>query len=407
MQKEMKEIVEKISIPRHVGTENETKVINYLVEKAKSYQLPVKEETFKTSPAFMHGFNTIPYFIFGILICCYTISNAFYYNPITALLFGVLFIIGGFCSENILRSFKRPIIKRFGEQIETRNIIIGEESKNDDLNPKKINIYVVAHTDSKSEGPQPAHVFFLVEYISILLGTFIYGLHVIIFTISFLVTEGIFMHSPTVLIYGLLFGVIDCLRILCKYANDSAGACDDASGVAIVMELMKHFQNSNLENINLIGILSGSEEMGEVGTYNFIKNRKDQLTKEKDHFIIVDGVASKDIIYFTSHGFAFKPLAEFLTSHFQVFLQNNSEFEKKFKISGSWMPPPVNTDHSPVLEYKLPVLAFASTGLVQTHTAQDTPELIDFNTLENFTNLLIDYLKYLDKNCFILLKSNL
>jgi hypothetical protein len=62
-----------------------------------------------------------------------------------------------------------------------------------------------------------------------------------------------------------------------------------------------------------------------------------------------------------------------------------------------WMPPPVNTDHSPIVKLKYPCFVFASPEKVS-HTKEDTPEKIDYHGVSKFYQFLITLLHQIDVN---------
>ena len=116
-------ILKDISIPRHVGTENEKKVIEYLIEQSESFQIPTKVEEFPVSQSFMHIFNRLPYFLMGIAIVVISLLSGIAFNPVLGLVFGTILFVFAFTSEGIIRYFKYKVMYSFGRQFTSKNIM--------------------------------------------------------------------------------------------------------------------------------------------------------------------------------------------------------------------------------------------------------------------------------------------
>jgi len=85
------------------------------------------------------------------------------------------------------------------------------------------------------------------------------------------------------------------------------GASDNASGVAVVMELAQRLKQKPLENIDLRILLTGAEEVGMVGMQNFIKSHKKELSPKIDYFINFDSIGEGEPCWISKEGML-KPL---------------------------------------------------------------------------------------------------
>ncbi|MHA1293009.1 MAG: M28 family metallopeptidase, partial [Promethearchaeota archaeon] len=83
-------------------------------------------------------------------------------------------------------------------------------------------------------------------------------------------------------IIGLIIIVIITLLIFNNKTNESTGAIDNASGVAILIELAKLLNKDRLENIDIIFLWCGAEERGLWGSRQYCSANFDDLILEYD-----------------------------------------------------------------------------------------------------------------------------
>jgi Zn-dependent M28 family amino/carboxypeptidase len=78
----------------------------------------------------------------------------------------------------------------------------------------------------------------------------------------------------------------------------SPGACDDGSGVVVLLELLSNLINDltiTFTDVHLIVLLTNGEEMGLLGSQAFITNHPWRSNIHR--FINVDGVSCKEKAY--------------------------------------------------------------------------------------------------------------
>ncbi|MFW9989921.1 MAG: M28 family peptidase, partial [Candidatus Odinarchaeota archaeon] len=104
-------------------------------------------------------------------------------------------------------------------------------------------------------------------------------------------TQFIFKLINIILLIGFLIFFISI-----RAKNKSIGSVDNASGTAILIELSKLFHNYPLNNIDLIFLWTGAEEMGLYGSkafcYRNFKNLDKEYDLDKSYVINVDMVGS-------------------------------------------------------------------------------------------------------------------
>jgi hypothetical protein len=386
--------VRKLSFPRFVGTANEARARQLIKDECTVLGLGYGLEPFKTSEFFMKYINTIPYFLMGLYVLAFTILSMMIPNPIMVLVMAGVLLVLVFTIEGIIRAVKYPAMYcRFAKSVDSENVVIEKKAAGSGTGTQ--NIYFLAHSDGKTERPDPQR-WFVLEYLAISFGSMALAAHAIAYGVLGLLAGGVFPHEPGWFFYGIILAVIDMLRIsTAYYEGDSPGASDDAIGVAIEIELMKRLASESFQHVNVTSVITGAEEVGEAGAYQFIKKRTGTLDKETCHFIAIDGMCNNHVRYFTSFGYAFKKFSPLVRRAVEDLIAAKHESIKDISFSRSWMPPPVNTDHSAVV--KLGYKAFVMESNVGvTHTSKDTPDVVDYAFAAGFVEFLAALVREID-----------
>ncbi len=86
-----------------------------------------------------------------------------------------------------------------------------------------------------------------------------------------------------IIIFTLVeFAITVTIFLLVYDNNKSKGSIDNASGVSILIELIKLFKKNPLENYDIIFLWSGAEEWGLKGSKSFCKRHRSYLSKKYD-----------------------------------------------------------------------------------------------------------------------------
>ena len=108
---------------------------------------------------------------------------------------------------------------------------------------------------------------------------------------TMLILIGIYVFIQIlVLSYGRLFG------------TPVQGANDNASGVAVMLDLAARLKENDLEDIEFWFVSTGSEETGAVGMKSFLTHYQEDLGKNRTFFIVLDNVGSGTLHYHTAEG---------------------------------------------------------------------------------------------------------
>jgi len=89
--------------------------------------------------------------------------------------------------------------------------------------------------------------------------------------------------NQLIIIFTLVEFVITVVIFLLIFDNNkSKGSIDNASGVSILIELIKLFKKNPLENYDIIFLWSGAEEWGLKGSKSFCKRHRSYLSEKYD-----------------------------------------------------------------------------------------------------------------------------
>ena len=296
------------NFPRLPGTKGEEKAIRLTINNFKEIGFnneQIKVESFK----FSNFYSTI--LIKMIIIFSFSvITTLMVMLYISHIVLYIIIGLSGLIILLILKDNKRPESdtfwnKHFGKYIDSSNVII----KINGLKPASElegDIILSAHIDSKSQTFTSfwrAKTYRTWIYSGMLFGI-IYPIYSIYLYSSYSVV-GILVYSnlPRIffaeIILWVLFSLIlmsNILLVKLKSGNESTGALDNASGMAIVFELSSFFKDNPLKHFNLWLCQFSAEEMGTMGSRFFLKVHGDQFIKGKVFLINSDAVSdARDI----------------------------------------------------------------------------------------------------------------
>ncbi|MFY0602658.1 MAG: M28 family peptidase [Flavobacteriaceae bacterium] len=164
------------------------------------------------------------------------------------------------------------------------------------------------------------------------------------------------------------------------------GADDNASGVAVMLDLARKLKSKNTNNNYLFMAFSG-EEMGLLGSNYFVKNPTID-TKSVSYMINMDmvGKLKKDstlAVYGTGTSPIFK----------QVLNAHNSHFKLIQKESGTGP-----SDHTSFYLADIPVLHFFTGQHEDYHKPSDDSEKLNYNGMKTISNYIFNIISDLDDN---------
>ena len=158
------------------------------------------------------------------------------------------------------------------------------------------------------------------------------------------------------------------------------GADDNASGVAGLLELARHYSNNEIvEPFNFLFIAFGAEELGLVGSRYFTHNPTIPL--DRIHWML-----NMDMIgrYNSDNGLAI--IGYGTSSSFPAIFENITS-DIKFNLSRDGNG---GSDQTSFYKKDIPVLFFHTGGHEDYHKPGDDAEKINYNALESILKLEID-----------------
>jgi len=263
--------------PRLSGTRFEEEAQGTILKIFDSLGLEPKIEQFQADYLLIKLCSRIALLPFGILIL---LGGIFYYfeSPLSALVFFILALFIGLGFALYCQS--SPEFLGLKNRFWSKNfyIQIGKEK------PEK-EILIIAHYDSKSQS-FPIWLRILVYYLGGLFSVLASGLG--IFLVYKYLTASFFLP-----LWGWIFiflALIDFLPIFNRLDNKSPGAVDNAGALGVIFELAEIFKEQFLSRTRLWLVLTGAEELGLLGSRNFVKNHKAELGPNQSWVINLDGL---------------------------------------------------------------------------------------------------------------------
>ncbi len=366
--------IQSLSFPRRCGTPGEERAFHYIYEHFKKCSFECDIQTFHFS-SFLFSIlqRIIPLVILTFL------SLAAYNSSInhTVTFFFIGLALGFFYLTARWNLFSERIAGFQGRQ-KSKNIIA--KIPNDQAQKEFI---FLAHYDSKSQTVpiswRVAGMFiFLFSSLASMMGTI--G-----------IAMGVSSFDRRFLIYPLALCLISIFPSLINFkGNNSPGAIDNASGVALLLELARVIQNKkDKESYAYTFIATGAEEEGLFGSFHFIKTYKEKLKKRKTFFINFDGAgAAGKITILDRYGIPPRKTSIELWK-----LALNAARKNQIDISRGYLPPGTGVDTIPIAYHGFDAITFSSKtlsrALFSIHSSEDVPENISLDSLEELAKLTL------------------
>ncbi|MDX1799148.1 MAG: M28 family peptidase, partial [Candidatus Lokiarchaeia archaeon] len=332
---------------------------------------------------------------------------------ITLILFRmILLIITYFIIKN---AFSRLRKISFVVKEESKSIFTLIKSKNEI--PKRPLVIITAHYDSISANIPyrlQAIIFFIYRLIVVFYGIVFFTSATIFFldllrvipVTNFLI---VFISFSSV---GGVFISIPILYIVFK-ERPSSGAIDNASGVAISIELAKIFNKNPLENTDILILWPGAEEWGLKGSKAFCKNHFQSLKKMYDldnsYNINIDMVGSY-IGLLNKTGLVFR--RKINKDLNDIFGATAKQLNIPLKVYNKVISP--KSDYRSFKKYarkyrtKFQVSLFhSSKDSKYIHSLKDSPDKCSLESLNGCVNICHQALRSIDMRVEVLKKSQL
>ncbi|MFX0083416.1 MAG: M28 family metallopeptidase [Candidatus Hodarchaeota archaeon] len=383
--------VKSLAFGRKVGTEGEIRTINYIRNNLKEEGIKFEIEPF----LLFSIWRTLKLYSIGITFLIFADSLSSFFM-IGFLLFKLMilillfFLIKQFIDSTNLSwlTFKLDKGQIFSKHPISQNLLTTVIAKQD--RRKRPVVILCAHYDSLSVNysgrslisTNVSFFFYFIVYYPINYYSNIY------FAIKLL-------NCLVILVYLIFLLTI-------KIDNQSKGSIDNASGTAILIELSKIFYNKPLNNLDLIFLWTGAEELGLWGSKNYCTNNFKQLDKKynlnNSYIINIDmvgsyiGLVDNDKFFKKSiHKESLNNLITNIAREKEISLRKEKSI---IKLSNDYM---VFRTFAKKLGKKLQICSFNSrTDKKFIHSPKDTPEKCISKNLNDCIEICYFTLKKID-----------
>lgn len=380
----------RISFPRVIGTEGDARAQALIEESFKEVPgASVNTQDFTMSKAYMDGvLNSVHPTIGALMIITFitVLLRSIYAVFVLSL---ILFFLALF-NRQIIR-FLQFRVQGLGKPIPAKNIWTTMEPHQE----VKQTLVFVAHYDSISHVLTP-----LVEgigYTAGFLGGIFFAIHGLTYSIPvifFSLPAGSFWQF----IWGLPLALIAMMELINKKGNESAGAIDNASGVAQGYHLALALAEEPLERTRVVLLETGAEEWGDYGAHAFVQENPVDLDPDTAKFVIVDSIGMPEknqLIY--GIGYPVKSWSPYLERTARELLE-----EEPAPISMFSIPPllQIASDHIPVLQAGFECI-WAATSAFVFHSERDTVELLDEDNFQAICEFLEQLARQVDRDPWV------
>ncbi|MBD3274300.1 MAG: M28 family peptidase [Candidatus Marinimicrobia bacterium] len=197
------------------------------------------------------------------------------------------------------------------------------------------------------------------------------------------------------LFYIVQIGIFLQREIRPEYVN---GANDNASGVSLILKLAEYFRNKPLENTKLQLVFTGAEEAGMHGAHTFIENHESEITQDNTFILNFDNIGAGNLNYCSGEGM----LSFWAYDQYLVKAASELTELSEFQSMGSTRYTLAYFDTLPFVQQGYKCISFIglddNSAIPNWHWNTDTPDRIDWNTMNMAFNFGKKYIQKIDRN---------
>jgi hypothetical protein len=189
---------------------------------------------------------------------------------------------------------------------------------------------------------------------------------------------------PVAMMLALFFNVT---------GNKSPGALDDASGIAVILEVGRVVALNPPSNFNVRIAAFGCEEIGLCGSIGHLLAHEDELRGSKFYMLNYDMPYSSSGNMIVNTGFELPPVR---TSQHLYGLVKEACDEMGLKLSGAYLPVGAGADHMPWVKhgFEATCLVSATTSI---HSSRDSLDKVNREGLRRAGEVTLAVLRSLDQ----------
>jgi len=373
--------IKNIAYPRGIGSAGKDKAADYIIEyfKDTGFTVKIQDFFFSSFPAY---YLPILYYLF--LLCAVNIQ-VFYLrnNLILSAIFSLIVIV--FFIVSIIWKDKLRYLYRISKDLHSKNIIASK-----DKDSAKNNIIFIAHYDSKSQ----ALPIYLSELCYLIVFCAVSAISAAIVALFFLNLEIVYRY----IIYYIACGVNVVLVLLLfnSISNKSPGVFDNATGVAVLLELARCLKGVANKNFQVLFLLTDAEELGLVGAQRYISEYGKNFDRGSTYAVNIDCVGVKGKIKVINK-YKLMPSGEggrLIKSITNVSKKSNIEIKRELLSIGR------EFDHIPFVCNQFEAVTLTQSGFnkstMSVHSKRDTSDNLDMQALENVGNLCLALVENLE-----------
>ena len=385
------EIAKELSFPRMMGSKGEKDAQIYIFSKLKKmgFNPLVKDFKYHYNLVFVEKGTSICSLIFFSIQFILILFNSFL---ITLIISFLILILAAFTTI-ILNNINKY---KFGKQFSSKNIIYEKNSeKHREFNAKIGLIVINANYDSIGR-KIPGFINSRMQKDLLIITGFSYIITVLTSLIGILK-----LHQNFVLIFkiftliGLLVSSINSIiYFLNNTENSSNGAVDNASGCAVLLNLIQRIHDGKIDLnwMDLQFLFSGAKKIGTWGTNSYLNDNSENISQYKDVFIInIDKIGSNIVIIENCGTFRDKKTKNPLQKTIE-----HLAFREKIQVKKINTNLCINRSFLPFIHEGFKICSFSSPDESFLYTSEDNFDKIDQNKLRDVSELIYNAILSLD-----------
>ncbi len=394
--------VKALTFTRKAGTSGETKGINYIQKELEKNSIDSIQESFNCSSGSLMKLLLAFLFLYMIIYEVILFFNQFAW---IILILHVILVISLMQGMKYLLDWTNLIY--WGKKLQSNNVI-AEISAQKPRYKRPVAIFS-AHYDTVSRViPGPIYMVLMVSCLFIaltfLLLTLIISIWSLLAIFNLVITGIVFNIIISVsLVLAISFQIGSSIAILNKSLDKSVGSLDNATGVAILLEVAKLIKKNPLENIDAIFLWCGAEEFGLWGSKQFLAKHFEELNDKYDlnksiamNFDIIGRYVG---LMDESGLIKKKKMNDSLNDIiFAIAKQSNIELKKQKSIIGTGGDHMCFMKYAKKAELSLQVTCFATNKDARyIHYPTDTPDRCSPKTLNDCIKVCHETVRSIDK----------
>ncbi len=378
----VKRNLKELSFPRRYGTNSEKLAFEKIKQKIEKLGLKTESYSF----VFSTFYSNVLLKIYVILV--FTILFLKYIN-VTVVIFILFLGIVIFISFFLFFISRNPEKIKFGKKLSSQNLLVklNSEAEMDNKKEMKKKLIFIAHVDSKGQ-TLPITYRILSYYVWILSILFL----IIVFFLRFLLQTHFFWLFHSIATIIMIINFISGILILINISNNNSdGALDNATGIAIILELLHHFQIEKIQskNYSFWFLFTGAEEVGTMGARFFLNSLQKY---DKNEFIIINFDAIGKGIDLFKFGVEKNDFLKFINLIFKSARDYNLKIKKGQKIIG------VHSDGWISAKKGFNGIGFGDISVYKYVHRKHTIDNVDYELLCNFCQVIASAINQLDDN---------